>query len=61
MNPTLSIPSVDGIDTDDTVIHIRIPGLMMSYCGQRLETSVHIPEPEVTDSAWCADCEAIWR
>lgn len=52
--------SIEGIDHDDQPIHIRIPGLMVSFCGVRLNPGTHLPAEEVTDASWCPDCDAAW-
>lgn len=54
------VDELEGIDHDDQPVHIRIPGLMESYCGIRLSPGTHLPAEEVTDASWCADCDAVW-
>jgi hypothetical protein len=52
---------LDGIDTSDQAIHIRIEGTMLAYCGASLRSRAgYIPEAEVTPTAWCPACERAW-
>lgn len=52
--------SLDGIDTDDMVVHVRVPGRHVTFCGRPLDARwSYLPEGEVTEAAWCPLCVEI--
>lgn len=51
-----TLVDIDGIDHDDQPVHVRVPGLLVSYCGRRLNMGTHLPPAEVTEPSWCPEC-----
>lgn len=52
---------LDGIDTEDAVVHVVIPGSdpEASFCGLFLARDAYVPPQEVTEPAWCPTCVLI--